>query len=267
MRHTIAHGLLTGLVVALVVSNLTLATRINTLRDQLTGQVSGYGVQTSTTPTPIPLAITILSPDYGPVGTKVIVQGSGFAATGNTVFFDYHQIPNTPSYDGITLSFLVPEYVSFSCTSSSPCPTNDWHKVMPGSHTVAVGNLQGKSNGATFVVTEALTVSKKVKIMALKPTSGLPGVQVAILGSGFTRTNNTVWFNYHKIGKLSSNGRTIGFTVPYELVYSCQSNVPCPTSTLKKVIPGDYKVAVQNSRGTSNSLVFTVLPAPTPNSQ
>src|SRR3989344_1256464 len=87
-------------------------------------------------------------------------------------------------------------------------------------------------------------------LISLSPSSGAVGATVTVYGSGFSTTGNTVRFGNGIIINIgSSDGRTITFTVPSQLIgYGTQ------VMTL-----GTYNVSVSNSQGyTSNTLPFTV---------
>ncbi len=88
--------------------------------------------------------ITYLSPTSGAVGTMVTVYGSGFSQTGNTVRFGSGVITGISSYDGRTLSFIVPSQLAGYSSQI----------VTPGVYNVSVSSLSGQtSNALTFTVT------------------------------------------------------------------------------------------------------------------
>lgn len=72
----------------------------------------GYGYNNcfpGNTGTPV---ISYLSPSSGGVGTSVTVFGSGFSSTGNTLHFGNGIVSNLSSYDGLSVSFTVPNTLS-----------------------------------------------------------------------------------------------------------------------------------------------------------
>lgn len=82
----------------------------------------------------------------------------------------------------------------------------------------------------------------RVSLTSLSVNSGIPGSSVTIYGSGFDASNNIVYFGSVALSNVPSyNGSSITFTVP-------------TYSTL-----GTVGVYVTNSRGTSNTLNFSVL--------
>jgi hypothetical protein len=107
-----------------------------------------------------PLLIAIV-PNFGPIGTQVTIQGSGFTASGNTVIFGVGSraypsgsvYPNHSSDNGSVIIFTIPEHYDPACEySSRPCPYAALPTV-PGSYSVAVSNIGGQSNAQNFTVT------------------------------------------------------------------------------------------------------------------
>jgi hypothetical protein len=54
------------------------------------------------------LAVLNMSPSSGPVGSQVVITGTGFTPTGNYVNFGGYGMPNQNSPDGTTLTVTVP---------------------------------------------------------------------------------------------------------------------------------------------------------------
>lgn len=91
----------------------------------------------------------------------------------------------------------------------------------------------------------------------LSPTAGYVGSFVAITGKGFDLSNNVVRFGPFTIGSFPSVDQSkIVFSVPQAL--SNCNNVAC-TNVNIKVSGGDYGLTVENSKGISNSNIFTVI--------
>jgi hypothetical protein len=106
--------------------------------------------------TQTPIRISSLSPNSGPVGTKVTIAGSGFTATENEVNFKGSNaaiIRNLDSADRATLQFIVPDQFN-PCSPylDDPCLKGAFVGVWPGSYTVSVKNANGVSNSLTFTV-------------------------------------------------------------------------------------------------------------------
>lgn len=113
----------------------------------ITVNVSGTGSGTGT------LTITSVAPQSGPIGTQIVIQGSGFSAYDNTVHFGSGGLRHVPSINGTTIYYTVPQYLS-------PCDVNETNTfcplylqiVGPGSYPVSVGNGSATSNSLTFSV-------------------------------------------------------------------------------------------------------------------
>jgi uncharacterized membrane protein len=110
-----------------------------------------------------------------------------------------------------------------------------------------------------------LAASRSLALVALSPTSGSVGTEVAVTGYGFTPSHNAIRFGAGYINGLNSaDGVTLRFTVP-EGQNLCPPTdahspavVPCP-GAYPRVTPGSYSISVLNTNGTSNSLTFTVI--------
>lgn len=128
--------------------------------NSLTLSTGSYGYPYNTYPNPYPCGygyygtyncpntqtpvITSLSPQQGAVGTSVTVYGSGFTSTGNTVHFGNGIIANLQSYDGHSVSFIVPSTVS----------GYGYQPIGLGTYQVSVGNSYGvTSNTMPFTIT------------------------------------------------------------------------------------------------------------------
>lgn len=136
--------------------------------------------QTATT-TPTAPAISSLSPFSGPIGTKVVITGTGFTPTGNQVNFDTGVIIDLSSADGKTLSFAVPDDRVPLCAVTEPrclLPA-PYNPVKPGTYWVSVTNANGTSGGVSFGVTESVAAVFTVDPAATSPKSGVIGVDAA----------------------------------------------------------------------------------------
>ena len=214
----------------------------------------------SITPIRLPIpTISSLQPTSGPIGTTVTITGSGFTSTGNTVNFGNGVIQkNVSSFDGKTVTFTIPSYISPYCPPQMFCSAVVY-PVNPGSYNVSVTNGNGTSNSLSFIVT-----SNVPAVTSLNPTSGPIGTTVTITGSGFTATGNKVKFgslgseNNPKYSFDSSDGKTLVFTVPFSNYLSCWYTNPVCSAAQYSTQPGIYGVSVINGNGTSNSLSFIV---------
>lgn len=96
-----------------------------------------------------------------------------------------------------------------------------------------------------------------VFINSLSVASGPTGSSVTIYGNGFDAVYNNVYFGNTPVsGNIASNGTSLTFTVPSSLNPNC-TGFGCYFGT-QYMAPGTYQVYVTNTRGTSNSLPFTV---------
>ena len=81
-----------------------------------------------------------------------------------------------------------------------------------------------------------------VSLSSLSPVSGERGTSLTIYGSNLDSANNTVYFGSQPVANvLSYNGTSLTVTIPWNLS------------------PGGVGVYVTNSRGTSNTLTFSVI--------
>jgi IPT/TIG domain len=117
------------------------------------------------------LSVTVIQPDAGTIGTKVVITGTGFTARDNNVAFrrapvdapiagyQVGYINNLISSDGRTIEFEIPELLgacAFPLPVTNPitgCPAVGI-PFKPGNQTypVFVVNQNGTSNGVNFTV-------------------------------------------------------------------------------------------------------------------
>jgi peptidoglycan hydrolase-like protein with peptidoglycan-binding domain len=86
-----------------------------------------------------------------------------------------------------------------------------------------------------------------VALISLSQNTGAPGTSVTVYGTGFDPADNTVFFGTQVLSGIPSNGTSLTFTVP---AYYSYSSYGSGTSV---------QFYVTDSRGTSNSLSFTVM--------
>lgn len=208
--------------------------------------------------------ISSMYPQSGPVGTQVTVTGSGFLPTNNFVKFGpvilMNVSANVSSLNRRTLGldtlvFNVPSRLDTGVQGSFSLP------ISPGTYNVSVSNSNGTSNTATFTVTAGTSQSAIPIISSINPSSGSIGTRVTITGSGFSSTGNAIKFDRGFIGEgynFSSNGTTITFTLPDQLVPCSPAENPCVRGSFVGVYPGTYQISVQNANGMSNTVTFTV---------
>ncbi|MBI5645278.1 IPT/TIG domain-containing protein [Candidatus Kaiserbacteria bacterium] len=187
------------------------------------------------------VTLSSLSANSGPAGASVTIYGTNLDYTNNTVYIGNYPLTGISSYNGTSLSFTVPSYVS-------------------GVVMVHVSNTRGNSNSLTFTVTNNSYPypypcmygcnTGQISLQSLYPQSGAVGTTVTVYGTGFSTAGNSVRFSNGVIANLNSfDGTSLSFTVPSQLSgYGYQ-----------QVTLGTYNVSVTNSGGmTSNTIPFTV---------
>ena len=135
-----------------------------------------------------------LSQISGPVGTKVVIYGKGFA-TGpqaitnrpvpvngdNSINFGSSLIPGITSLDGTSITFIIPSYTTPACLYSAPACKIAQQQIMPGIYPVSVTNTSGTSNAVDFTVTGGGTTQPSITVAY--PNGGeniIQGQQIAI---------------------------------------------------------------------------------------
>lgn len=94
------------------------------------------------------LTITSIEPSQGPVGSRVILRGTGFTPKGNDINFAgvNRAVTGLSSPDGKTLVFTIP---ATPCSPGRVCV----QKVLePGAYPLSVTNASGTSNSLSFRV-------------------------------------------------------------------------------------------------------------------
>ncbi len=193
--------------------------------------------------------ISFLSSFSGSAGSQLIIRGTGFTSTGNTVNFDVGGPSGISSFNGISLTVNVP----------NPLPM--------GVRAVSVSNANGISNPITFVVTSGYSKGAP-NISYITPT-GSTGSEVKIIGSGFSSSgDNSVLFypvlvdagcSPYVARLLTLENGMIKFVVPgyYKCFDSAGGN------TYHSVVPGNYIVqALNGNYQISNAVNFVVTAGP-----
>lgn len=115
--------------------------------------------------------ITSLSPQSGPVDTRVTVYGSNIDTGAEYVLFAGYRLPVDGAKVAGRVSFIVPRELAHPCVQlkpTDPCPAVMVRLVTPGNYTVAVGNANGVSTNLNFTVTG--TVSTDLVITSFYAT-------------------------------------------------------------------------------------------------
>ncbi|KKT00527.1 MAG: hypothetical protein UV76_C0009G0006 [Candidatus Nomurabacteria bacterium GW2011_GWA2_43_15] len=217
----------------------------------------GYFQIVSGTTTNVAPKITSLLPASGPVGTGVVITGTGFTSYDNTVngissMGNFQVSGKMANYNQTKIGFAIPKINTYG------------GQLVPGVYAVQVGNAGGSSNNLNFTVTNTTAP----KITSLSPTSVKPGDTVYITGSNFIKpdmSNN----NYLAVSLYGPSG----------------SQIPNPTfissTSLSFVVPsnyasGKYTVAVFQNFVYSNGVELNVTspdslsittPSPLPNAK
>ncbi|MDR3519421.1 MAG: peptidoglycan-binding protein [Candidatus Pacebacteria bacterium] len=145
------------------------------------------------------VVVSSVSPTSGAVGTSVVITGSGFTSTNNTVDFGGGYLNGFSSTNGSTITFTVPSSISgcpspsFGSQAVTACP-DMLRVVTAGNYDVSVINANGKSQTISFSVTGLGTLPEPqpiqpTKINPLAPVvSGVSGPQTLNVGAPGTWT-------------------------------------------------------------------------------
>ena len=160
------------------------------------------------------LFVNAVSPEAGSVGTQVTVTGSGFGSSQGTISFNNVAATTISSWSNTQIVATVPTGAT-------------------------TGGVKVTVSGTSSNTSTIFTVSP-VLVTAVNPTSGLPGTQIQISGSGFGTTQGTVTINGWNVTTSAWSNSLITGTVP------------------SSATSGAVKVTVGSS--TSNTTInFTVL--------
>lgn len=125
--------------------------------------------------------ITSLSLRAGPVGTRVTIKGTGFAAVGNRINFGTGVLMDIPSPDGMILVFTVPEDQVPLCAVTTPrclLPA-PYNPVKLATYTVSVTTDNITSAWFSFAVTEREASIFAVDPFGTYPKSGQTAVETS----------------------------------------------------------------------------------------
>ena len=174
-------------------------------------------------------------------GEGTWMETSYFGAATRAALIDFQQaqgLPQTGMVDSTTRSALN------SCGGSS--------YTYPG-YPAYTGTTYPYTTNTTYPYTTYPTTYPYTygygtpTITSLSQNTGVAGNTVTIYGQGFDPSNNTVYFGGQAVSAISSyNGTSLSFTIPYLYSYSNNQTV---------------QLYVTDSRGTSNSISFTLNPS------
>jgi peptidoglycan hydrolase-like protein with peptidoglycan-binding domain len=102
------------------------------------------------------LSISTITPTQGRIGTQIVIQGTGFSTYDNTIRFGSGGTMHVPSYNGTTIYYTVPQYLSpCDITPQSGVCAQYLQIVTPGtSYQLSVSNGSATSNSVSFTVTQ-----------------------------------------------------------------------------------------------------------------
>lgn len=106
-----------------------------------------------------------------------------------------------------------------------------------------------------------LPPQREVFLRTMDPASGPVGTQVTLKGNGFTRDNTIVFGSGVVMNVPSYDGSTLTFTVPDGISPRCFYSNPRCLMASQQTMTGNYGISVENTNGTSNSIVFVVTSA------
>lgn len=149
--------------------------------NQLYGCEKTYSSSSSFVSSVSSINLKYLSPSSGPVGTEVIITGTGFLGN-NTIYFDGQKISVKPisiansANEDKGIVFVVPSTIdSYIRCIQAPCPQPPSRVVTPGIYPVYVSNANGTSNTVNFLVTyknSSSSSSSQSSITVLSPNGG-----------------------------------------------------------------------------------------------
>ena len=176
------------------------------------------------------------------------ITGSGFAATGNDVYFGSGVIKNLNSFNnGTMITFQIPSEAGTA-------------KISPGTYNIYVSNSNGQTTASIFVVSSGTSWPS---IVSVSPSTAKVGDTITVTGTGFTVSSNDVHFGVGGLINVTTlakvKGTLLTFQVPAS-INNCDFSTGLPPCTNKSysVVPGSYALYIVNQNGKTNSVTFTV---------
>jgi peptidoglycan hydrolase-like protein with peptidoglycan-binding domain len=138
--------------------------------------------------------------------------------------------------------------------------THTYNTVGNYTVTFTASNNAGSNTSSASVNVAGSGNYGQVYLNAVEPLQGQKGIQVALQGSGFSATNNTVHFGVGGARNASSinGGTTIYYTIPH-YVSPCDLVVGTCTAPVTQVSPGTYQIYVTNDFSSTDVRNFTVV--------
>jgi hypothetical protein len=228
-----------------------------------------------------PVIQAVLPPEGASAGQIVTIQGSGFLPNTGP---NYQTINNRiyvahPGLASGAVKIIPPGYIFFvtpTCIKftmppevevmgGTPAAKTVTAKLAPDTYSIAVGNVQGRSNEMPFAYHQTPSIKR------VSPDSGTIGTEISIEGSNFMPTDNWIGFPSNQglegtarrfiPGIPSPDGKHLKFTIPAQiqvryLDYS-GGGQPVLRETTERPRPGRLKISVGNRNGESNLAPFT----------
>jgi YD repeat-containing protein len=224
------------------------------------GGTASNGVAFTVTVAP---SITTLTPNNGSAGTSVTIAGTNFGATQGTSTVTFNGVSAGPtSWSNTSIVAPVPAFASTGpvVVTVAGTASNVVTFTVPNNVTFAYDELgrllvasDQSGNTAAYaydavgnILSVAQYTASSVAVAAFAPSSGVPGIQVSVYGTGFSTTpsQNTVRFN--------------GVTAVVTAATATRLTTTVPTAATS----GPIAVTVAGVTGTS-STTFTVGQPPT----
>lgn len=151
---------------------------------------------------------------------------------------------------------VIPPRVGYATISGIPTTAGYYQ------FTIGVKDVNGNIGTKTvYIKVYSPGDIQNVSISFMTPVFGPIGTQVTLTGTGFTSTDNIVYFGGGVIMNIPSfDGKTLTFTVPSVASPLCLYTSPaCKVASQVITIGSKYQVKVSNANGVSNAMLFHVV--------
>ena len=121
------------------------------------------------------LSLNSVSPSSGPIGTPVVLYGSGFTANDYVLIGGGVLKPSSVSSDGTQIMFTMPSGIGPYCPGDAPCPMY-LRLLTPGAYQISVKDEASgtTSNSVGFTITDSSTSNQPITINGVDTPSSLP---------------------------------------------------------------------------------------------
>ena len=172
-----------------------------------------------------------LSSGTANVGSAISVNGNGFLPTDTTCSF------SSPSSGVVTFAACV---IRSGALSGGFSVGN----VLPGGYVIQATGNQGDFAQVLLQVNAGVQIS-------LSPSSGPPGIQVLVQGTGFLPSDNTCEISSPSIPNPILTGTTA-------CAIQSGSGIPHAGFTIGNVLPGQYVIQLSGSQGDDAQAILAV---------